>query len=234
MNHRTALSRGTDAMNRPNLFSARLAAGRTFAAAVLIGLTAALVAAPARAETPAETFVQTNVDKGMQILNDRSVSTAQRNTKFRAFLLTLTDLKRIALYTLGPARRSATQAEQDAFVEAFKDFAFAVYGTEFAKYSGQTLKVTGSMQRSDGDYVVTTVLVDPNAPKNQEPIEVDFRVIGTDGKFFVTDITVAGLDLAITEQDQFSAYLAQHNNDIKTLTTDLHQRGERVRSTGQL
>jgi len=221
-------------MSRPDPFSARLAAVRAFVAAALIGVAAVFVAAPARAATPAETFVQTNVDKGMQILNDHGVSTAQRNTQFRAFLLTLTDLKRIALYTLGPARRGATPAEQDAFVEAFKDFAFAVYGTEFAKYSGQTLKVTGSIQRSDGDYVVTTVLVDPNAPKNQEPIEVDFRVIGTEGKFFVTDITVAGLDLAITEQDQFSSYLAQHDNDIKTLTTDLHQHAEHIRSTGQL
>ncbi|HEY2069620.1 MAG TPA: ABC transporter substrate-binding protein [Rhizomicrobium sp.] len=188
----------------------------------------------AEAATPAETFVQTNVQRGLGILDNKGISGAQRSAQFRSFLLTLTDLRRIALYTLGPAKRTATPAEQDQFTDAFRDFAFAVYETEFSKYSGQTLKVTGSIQRSNGDFVVTTVLLDPHAPKNQEPIEVDFRVIGTEGHYLVADITVAGLDLAITEQDQFTSYLAQHGNDIKSLIADLKERAAKVRATGQL
>ncbi|HTQ14145.1 MAG TPA: ABC transporter substrate-binding protein [Rhizomicrobium sp.] len=191
-------------------------------------------AAPAAAATPAEAFVQTNVQKGLAILNNKSISSQQRSSEFRSFLLTLTDLRRIALYTLGPARRTTTPQEQDEFTDAFRDFAFAVYETEFQKYAGQTLKVTGSIQRNAGDYVVTTVLIDPNAPRNQEPIEVDFRVFGSEGHFLVSDITVAGLDLAITEQDQFTSYLAQHNNDIKSLIADLKERAQKVRSTGQI
>jgi phospholipid transport system substrate-binding protein len=205
------------------------------AAALLLALTAMTVAlAPARAATPAEAYVQTNVQKGLSILNNKALSKNDRSAQFRSFLLTLTDLRRISLYTLGPARRTTTPAEQDQFTDAFRDFAFAVYETEFSKYAGQTLKVTGSIQRSNGDYVVTTVLIDPNAPKNQEPIEVDFRVIGTDSHFMVADITVAGLDLAITEQDQFTSYLAQHNNDVKSLIADLKEHAARVRATGQL
>ncbi|HXL99192.1 MAG TPA: ABC transporter substrate-binding protein [Rhizomicrobium sp.] len=215
-------------------FVARLARLDTALSLALAVTFSVFLFTAARAATPAETFVQTNVQAGMGILSNNGLSKAQRATQFRAFLLTLTDLKRIALYTLGPARRTATPAEQDAFVDAFKDYAFAVYETEFSKYSGQSLKVTGSIQRSNGDYVVTTVLVDPNAPRNQEPIEVDFRVFGTEGHYFVADITVAGLDLAITEQDQFNAYLAQNGNSIKSLIADLHQRAQKVRETGQL
>ncbi|HEX3674997.1 MAG TPA: ABC transporter substrate-binding protein [Rhizomicrobium sp.] len=188
----------------------------------------------AHAATPAETFVQVNVQKGLTILNNKTIPAQQKSAQFRTFLLALTDLRRIALYTLGPSRRTATPAEQDQFIDAFREFAFAVYETEFQKYSGQTLKVTGSIQRSNGDYIVTTVLIDPNAPKNQEPIEVDFRVIGTEGHFLVADITVAGLDLAITEQDQFTSYLAQHGNDVKSLIADLKSRAQKVRATGQL
>ncbi|HEY1632626.1 MAG TPA: ABC transporter substrate-binding protein [Rhizomicrobium sp.] len=216
-------------MNRPVSTLVRFAA----AFALLFGAwTAAL--APAAAATPAETFVQTNVQRGLGILNNKGISQKDRSAQFRSFLLGLTDLRRIALYTLGPERRIATPAEQEQFIDAFRDFAFAVYETEFSKYSGQTLKVTGSIQRSNGDYVVTTVLIDPNAPRNQEPIEVDFRVFGSDGHFQVADITVAGLDLAITEQDQFTSYLASHNNDIKSLIVDLHTRAAKVRATGQI
>jgi phospholipid transport system substrate-binding protein len=182
----------------------------------------------------AEAFVSSNVQRGLAILNNRSLSPQQRSAQFRGFLLELTDLRRIALYTLGPVRRTASPADQNAFVDAFRDYAFAVYEQEFSKYSGQTLKVTGSIQRANGDYLVTTQLIDPNGPRNEEPIEVDFRVFGTEGHYSVADITVVGLDLAITEQDEFTSFLAQHNNDVKALIENLHQRAERVRSGGSL
>jgi phospholipid transport system substrate-binding protein len=188
----------------------------------------------AQASPAAEAFVRTNVDRGLQILNNPNLSKAQRQEQFRSFLLTLTDLRRIALYTLGPARRAARPAELDAFVDAFRNYAFAVYGAEFSKYGGQTLRVTGSYERGPGDELVRTVLVDPQAPAGQQPIEVDFRVYGSGGHYNVVDIVVAGLDLAITEQDDFGSFLAQHNNDIRALTANLQQRAARVRATGQI
>ncbi len=188
-----------------------------------------VVASPA-----AESFVQTNVQRGLQILNNPSLSKAQRQEQFRSFLMNLTDLRRIALYTLGPARRNASAADQDAFVSAFREYAFAVYEAEFTKYGGQSLKVTGSVERAPGDELVRTVLVDPRAKAGQESIGVDFRVYSSGGKFSVVDIVVAGLDLAITEQEDFGAFLAQHNNDVKALTANLRQRADRVRTTGQI
>lgn len=191
-----------------------------------------LLATPVEASPAAEAYVQTNVQRGLQILNNRGLSKEQRQSEFRNFLTTLTDLRRIALYTLGPARRAASPADVEAFVSAFRDYAFAVYGAEFSKYSGQTLRVTGSVDRAPGDELVRTVLVDPQAPAGQQPIEVDFRVYGSNGHYNVVDIVVAGLDLAITEQDDFSAFLAQHNNDVRALTANLQQRAARVRATG--
>lgn len=202
--------------------------------AAAAALSALLAQAPAAASPGAEAFVQNNVQRGLQILDSPGLSKEQRRAQFRSFLISLTDLKRIALYTLGPARRTTSQAEQDAFVDAFREYAFAVYGAEFEKYSGQSLKVTGSIERSPTDELVTTVLVDPHAPRGQEPIEVNFRVYNTNGKYIAVDIVVAGLDLAITEQDDFSSFLAQHNNNLKLLIANLKQRTQHVHETGQI
>jgi phospholipid transport system substrate-binding protein len=203
------------------------------AASALLAL-GVVLPTPAEASPAAEAFVQSNVQRGLQILNNPGLSKLQRQAEFRQFLLTLTDLRRIALYTLGPARRMAPPAEIEPFVNAFRDYAFAVYSAEFSKYSGQTLRVTGSVERAPGDELVRTVLVDPQAPQGQQPIEVDFRVYGSNGHYNVVDIVVAGLDLAITEQDDFSAFLAQHNNDVRALTANLQQRAARVRATGSI
>jgi phospholipid transport system substrate-binding protein len=196
-------------------------------------VTLAMPFAAARAASPAEDFVQNNVQKGLVILNDGG-SKEQKREEFRNFLLKLTDLKRIADYTLGPVRNSTSPADLAAFEEAFREYAFAVYESEFTKYSGQTLKVTGSIERKAGDYLVSTVLVDPNKPNDRDPIRVDFRILGTPGHFTVADIIVLGLDLAITEQDDFSSFLAQNNNSVKALIAELKQRAANVRAGGDL
>lgn len=213
-------------------FRQKIAGAAVLAAAAIVWSVAG--SGSSQASPAAEAFVQSNVQHGLQILNNPSLSKEQRQDQFRDFLLGMTDLRRIALYTLGPARRTASPAQQEAFVEAFRNYAFAVYGAEFSKYAGQTLRVTGSVQRAPGDELVRTKLVDPHAPAGQEPIEVDFRVYGSGGHYSVVDIVVAGLDLAITEQDDFSAFLAQHNNDLRALIANLQQRTARVRSTGQI
>jgi phospholipid transport system substrate-binding protein len=204
---------------------------RLLALAAVVAL--AMPFAAARAATPAEEFVQNNVQKGLTILNGNG-SKEQKREEFRNFLLKLTDLKRIADYTLGPVKNSTSPADLAAFEDAFREYAFAVYESEFQKYSGQTLKVTGSIQRKADDYLVTTVLIDPHAPKSSDPITVDFRIFGTPGHFTVGDITVLGLDLAITEQDDFTSFLSQNNNSVKALTANLKERAARVRAGGSL
>ena len=199
-------------------------------------LAAALVlpAVSAQAASPAEAFIQSNVDRGLGILNNPGLPKDQKLVQFRAFLLGLTDLKRIAVYTLGPVKNTTSPADLAAFEDAFRDYAFAVYETEFAKYSGQTLRVTGSVPHGADDSLVTTELIDPHAQNGEEPIEVDFRVFGSAGHYSIGDITVLGMDLAITEQDQFQDFLSQHNNDVKALTADLRQRAANVRASGSL
>ncbi len=129
----------------------------------------------------------------------------------------------MAMFTLGAARRTATPAEIDAFVDAFRNYAIAIYQTRLSAYSGQTLKVTGSTERAPGDFVVSTVLVDPSDAGDKQPIQVDFRVDSDNGKFVVLDASVVGVWLAIEERDQFTAFLAQNNDSVAALAQHLKQ-----------
>jgi phospholipid transport system substrate-binding protein len=191
-------------------------------------------ATSALAASPAESYIQSNVSRGLQILNNDGLSKDQKLTQFRSFLTGLTDLNRIAVYTLGPVKNATSPADLAAFEDAFRDFAFAVYETEFAKYSGQTLQVTGSVPHGANDVLVMTKLIDPHAKPSDKPIEVDFRVFGAPGHYSVGDIIVFGIDLAINEQDQFTTFLSEHNNDVKALTADLKSRAAKIRASGQI
>ncbi len=185
---------------------------------------ATVAATSASASTPpAEAYVQSNVQTGLSILNNHSASTDQKREQFERFILGLTDMKRIAKFTLGQYKRTASPQEQDAFAQAFQSYAIAVYQSYFSKYSGQTLKVTGSQERAPGDTIVTTVMIDPNDKSGQPPLEVDFRVLSENGKFVVIDFSVSGIWLALEERDQFSSFLGQNNGSIPLLISHLKE-----------
>lgn len=203
---------------------------RTFLAA-LLSLSAGLAAGPAFAANPAEDFVQQNIHRGLEILNNKQLSTEQRRSQFEGFLMGLTDMKRIANFTLGQYRRTASPGDIAAFESAFQNYAVAVYQSYFAKYAGQSLKVTGSQQRSSDDFIVVTQLIDPNDKSGQQPLEVDFRVRTDTGKPVVVDFSVAGIWLALEERDQFTAFLGQNNGNIHTLIGHLNDLAKQFKAT---
>ena len=197
----------------------RLAAfRRAFAAAVIV----LAFAAPAAASTPAEDLVANNVHKGFDILNDTHLTQDQRRAAFEDFLMGVTDLKRVSIFTLGPYGDKASQADRDAFATAFQRYAVAVYQSYFQRYAGQTLKVTGSRANAPADDIVTTQMIDPQ-DQGGKPLEVDFRVRSDTGTPVIVDLSVAGMWLAPAERDQFVAFLGRDGGNVEALIAYLDQ-----------
>ena len=188
------------------------------------------VGRPAFAADPAEAFVSQNIQKGLSLLNNTSLAKQQKRDQFEQFLLALTDLKRIADFTLGQYRRTASPADLAAFDAAFQNYAVAVYQSYFSKYAGQTLKVLNSTQRAPTDYIVTTQMIDPSDKSGQGPLEVDFRV-RTDGpRPVVVDVSVAGVWISIEQRDQFAGFLGQNNGNVKLLIAHLSELAKQFKS----
>lgn len=196
---------------------------RLFATLCALGFAFFLAPVAASAQTaPAQSFIAANVQKGLGILNDKSLSPADRRTQFQALLLSITDLDRAALFTLGSYRKDAADADVNAFTQEFRNYAVAVYQSYFARYQGQMLTVTGAVAHGPGDTVVSTLLVNPNA-RDEEPLAIDFRVMDKQGSPTIADFSVAGVWLAQEERDQFTAFLSQHGGSIPALTDHLKQ-----------
>ncbi len=193
-------------------------------AALVLAVGFAAAAGPASAANPAEQFVADNVQKGLTLLNNKQSSKEQRRTQFRDFLLGLTDIKAIADYTLGQYRRGAPAAELSAYEESFKEYALAVYQSYFAKYSGQTLKVTGSYPLGGGETIVKTVMLDPDGTSDGKPLEVNFRVLSEGGHMVVVDFSVEGVWVRELERNDFTSYLGQNNGDVAMLTAMLKKK----------
>lgn len=208
---------------------------RGFAAHILAFAVLAAVATsaqPALAQSnPAEAFVQQNVDRGYQILNNQGLSNEQRREQFRSFLLNLTDLHRIGLFTLGQYANTASPADLDAFNKAFEEYAVSTYEARLGKYNGQTLKVTGSQVRAPDDVIVNGIVTPAGGGASQQPIHVAFRVRKTpDGRPTITDMQVEGIWLALSERSDFTGFLQQHGGSVSQLADHLRAQADQVRA----
>jgi phospholipid transport system substrate-binding protein len=175
----------------------------------------------AHASTPAESFVAENITKGLAILNNPALTGQQRSQQFEVMLLNLADMKRIAIFTLGQYAKTASEADQDAFVAAFQSYSEAVYRSYFNRFGGQQMIVTGSSQRAPDDFIVTTKMIDRKNRAGEAPVLVDFRVRTDSGKPVVTDLGIMGVWLAISERDQFGSYLSAHGGSVAALTDNV-------------
>lgn len=200
----------------------------SFAFVVAFVLSLGLVARPSLAAPPGEQYITDNVQKGLTILNNSQLSKEQRKAQFRDFLLTLTDIKAIGLYTLGQYRRTASAEDLAAFETTFKEYALSVYQSYFTKYSGQTLQVTGSYALGSDETVVKTVMVDPKKSSNK-PLVVDFRIQNAGGRMVVVDFSVEGVWIRELERNDFTSYLGQHGGDVKALTAMLHTKSQQFK-----
>lgn len=190
-------------------------------AVMLLFLASPTASASAQSANVAEALIADNIHSGLEILNNAKLSPAERRAQFQTFLLAITDLKRVSVFTLGQYARTASPAEREAFGAAFQDYAVAVYQSYFDRYAGQTLHVTGSSERAPGDFVVATNLVDSNDHSGQRPLAISFRVRTDAGKPVIVDFSVEGIWLALEERDQFSAFLGQNGGSIAVLISHL-------------
>jgi len=209
---------------------ALLAASLIVAPVTLLAVAPTAQARSVSDETAAENVVRTDLQRAMNILGDQRLSEADRRAQVRELFTSLTDVRRIALFTLGSMRPYAKPAQIEQFVDVFRNYAIAAYESQLKDYSGQSLRVTGSIQTAPDNYIIKTVLVDPNggSGRQDDPIEVDIRIASENGRYVATDLGVAGIWLALEARDQFTAYLEDHNGNFEALIVHLKVLTERL------
>jgi phospholipid transport system substrate-binding protein len=213
-------------------FSLRAALIRALTLGLIVTATALLPStATYAAAIPSETFVQQNVDNGLAVLNDRRLTPQERDIRFHDILLSATDVRRIALFTLGKYAVGASDSQINNFVNAFSDFFILVFEHHLDRNTGATIEVTGSKVRAPDDVIVTARLIGPDG----KPVNIAFRVRkNAAGADTVVDLQVEDVSMVLTERDEFSAYLQQHGANIDTLAAELGERAAKLRAGDSL
>jgi phospholipid transport system substrate-binding protein len=172
---------------------------------------------PAFADARTEAYVQKNASEVLQSLNNPKLSAAERTATFSKYMDTFTDLDAVSNFVIGKYARRFSDAELAKYRKAFRTYALAVYEYQLDDYRGEAVVVKNSVDRSETDSIVNTVI----KRQDGKDMDVRWRVQGKDGEYQVIDVAL-NLDgnliwLAIEQRAQFIALLDRSNGSADAL-----------------
>ena len=118
--------------------------------------TAALVAvaAPALADAKTESFVKQNANEVLNSLNNPNLSQRERTELFSGYMEQFADFDAVSKFVIGKYARRFTPEELQAYQQAFRTYALAVYENELDAYRGNEVVIEGSTDRTANDSIV--------------------------------------------------------------------------------
>ena len=188
-----------------------------FAAALafapVVGVPAlAQVAAPtaaAVADPAARVFVEKLANDAFATLRDKSLSKAEARDRFRSMLEANVALQDIGNRLIKRHRATITPAQYAGYQAALPEFVLNAYADRLYDYSDASLKTV----RATGRGGMTDVATRVTRPGSQ-PVDAVWQVKKTPaGKMVVNNLTVSGINLSLTQEADFNAYVQMNGFD---------------------
>lgn len=201
--------------------------GSIIRAFVLILLVAGPVA-QARAAADAGAFVGEFADKAIALVSESGVSQAERREEFGALVQTYFDMPGIGRFLLGRYWRTASEAEQEAYLKAFTENMVYTYSRRFDEYGGQKLVIDGT--REDGRFdIVSSRIVSPNS---NEEFRLEWRVIEDGSSFKIVDIVIEGVSMSVTQRQEYASVIQNNGGKVQALIDALNRQMAGLKSSG--
>jgi phospholipid transport system substrate-binding protein len=192
---------------------------RSLLTAAVVMLSGAFApAAPAAAADPSA-LVSSLGSRALEVLG-KDATQSQRVARFRELLRDDFDVPGIARFVLGRYWNTATGEQQAEFVKLFEDFIAMAYATRLAEYTGEQFKVTGSRPDADGAIVSSQIL----RPAGAAPVKVDWRLTGKNGAYKISDVSVDGISMAVTQRSEFASVIQHNGGQVQGLITMLRDK----------
>lgn len=185
-------------------------------AAVAPAAAQAQAAATAAQQQAASRFVSDLADQAFAVLRDRSLSREQARGRFRDllranFAIDETGLRLIRRYRAPNSPVQLTPQQIAAYRAALPDFLVNTYSDRLYDFATAEVTVVRTAPRGTrGDVDVVTRITDP---KGGRPIEAIWHVTTTSGRPLIANIIVNGVNVALTQEADFAAYIDRNGFD---------------------
>jgi phospholipid transport system substrate-binding protein len=196
-----------------NIYKAALLAAVIVTAGVAAGLApAAAQQANATQAKAAGAFVDDLADRAYAVLRDKSNNKTAVKAKFRTLLKANFAITEIGNKLIRRHVRSISPQQYAAYQAAFPDYVVDTYTDNLFEFADSDLRIVRTLPRGARGAVDVYSRVIRN--DGAQPIDAIWSVRPKDGGgFLITNLTVAGVNLSLTQEADFAAYVDRNGFD---------------------
>ena len=152
-------------------------------------------------------FIDTLADEGFGAL--RSGNRAAARIKFRTLLSQYFAIDQIGDRLIRRWRAQISPAQYAAYKAVLPDFLIGTYADRLYDYASADLKVLRAVPRGDSAAVMSQV----TKPGAAQPLAAVWTVQKVGGGYKVVNLTVAGINLTLTQTADFDAFVQRNGFD---------------------
>ncbi|HWL70350.1 MAG TPA: ABC transporter substrate-binding protein [Geminicoccus sp.] len=165
---------------------------------------------PAGAQEAPSAFMDKVGQEVVATFGDASLNDQERLARLVSILDKSVDFEIVGRLVSGRYWRQASPAQQQEFVDLFRQFTIETIASQLRNYGGETYEITGERVVDDRDTVVSSKIV---RVRGQPPANVDWRVRRTDDGFKIIDVVGEGVSAVVTWRQEYGEVLERSGFD---------------------
>ena len=149
-------------------------------------------------------FLRKVGDETIVLLKDRSRPKIEKEAELRKILNKSIDMKTIGRFALGKTWREINDEQKARYLMLFRDYVLYSYSKRLLTYAGETFNVVKSRPIRRDALVYTLI----NQASGQ-PLETYWRIRRKNNHYYVIDVIVEGISMAVTQRSEFRTVIRQ-------------------------
>ena len=167
-----------------------------------------------------DVFVQSTVNRASQILS-KNITKNQKINELKSIAVETVDIKGIAFYSLGSARKNLDNNQKKKYLELFQDYFLKSFSSRLAEYTNPEIEVQDKVIINENYTIVNSILIETT---ERPEVKIDWRIYTKNpDNPLIRDLIIEGLSLARTQKEEFSSILSSNKNDINALFKSLEE-----------
>tara|TARA_B100000902_G_C27236215_1_gene877566 strand:+ start:824 stop:1417 length:594 start_codon:yes stop_codon:yes gene_type:complete len=167
-----------------------------------------------------DVFVQSTVNRASQILS-KNITKNQKINELKSIAVETVDIKGIAFYSLGSARKNLDNNQKKKYLELFQDYFLKSFSSRLAEYTNPEIEVQDKVIINENYTIVNSILIETT---ERPEVKIDWRIYTKNpDNPLIRDLIIEGLSLARTQKEEFASILNSNKNDINVLFKNLEE-----------
>ena len=169
---------------------------------VIMG-TASLAQAQTSPEGAAD-FLRKVGDETIILLKDDARAQHEKEAELRQILDKSIDMRTIGRFALGKTWRDLDDTQKSRYLILFRDYLLYSYSKRLLTYAGETFSVVQSKPVRRDALVYTLI-----KQSTGQPLKTYWRIRHKGESYFVIDVIVEGISMAVTQRSEFRTVIRQ-------------------------